>query len=240
MSVAQVEAWPAELRGPVDAVLDRVDNALLSAGVTRPARHTAVEAIAEEIVRDVHIRSGEAAPTRPSVDAAVAQVAGLPMAGISGSEWRRHLTSIGPRRSRCGFWGALLVIVSLLPLAVVLMVASFFSPGGIRLEADFPRDAVHAEVGAPVMGHVENADVTLFRATAPDGMVRASAAASSEPQRFLWLFLPVSPFAVAGTLLGLLAVADILLSRGKVVGLPTALFALLFYPLMLAGIFTLL
>jgi hypothetical protein len=237
MSIAQVEAWPAELRGPVDAVLDRVDNALLAAGVTRPARATAIDALAEELVREVQIRAGSAAPTRPAVEAAVGQVAGMPVAGISGSEWRRHLASMGPRRSRCGFWGALLILVSLLPLAIVLVVASFFSPGGIRVEADFPRDRLHAEAGAPVMGPVENADLTLFRATAPDGTVRASAAATSGPRRFLWLFLPVSPFAVAGTLLGLLAVADILLSRGRVVGLPTALFALLFYPLMLAGIF---
>ena len=47
------------------------------------------------------------------------------------------------------------------------------------------------------------------------------------------LFAPISPLALAATLLGLAALVEIRASKGKITGLAPALFAATFYPLML-------
>ncbi len=109
---------------------------------------------------------------------------------------------------------------------------TLFSPAGVHVQADFPHDGVHAHLGDP------GGDVTnLFQATGPEGSIHATMTEGSPLMRFFWLFAPIGPLALAATLLGLFGVMEIIGSRGKVTGLPTALFATFFYPLLL-GIVT--
>ena len=230
-------AWAGGAEGarlPVDAFLDRVERGLLTAGVVRPVRATVIGRLESEIVERVS-RSGKS-PTPDDVAAALEEFGGGGVAlgkgaaEIGGREWRRYVRAMMPQRSRAGFWGAMCVMLSLVPMVAVLVFLTFFSPAGLRIEADFPRDRVHAQMG---MG---GEAATVFRAVGPEGTVDATVSGGSAVRQFFSLFAPLSPVALAATLLGLFAVVEILMSKGRVRGLAMALFAMMFYPVLLSGI----
>src|SRR5262249_37053524 len=117
--------------------------------------------------------------------------------------WRAYLAVTLPKRSRCAWWGAALAVFSLLPMIAILLAVMFFSPSGIRIQADFPRDRFHTELGAG------GRKPPLSPAQGRDGIIPATSPALTPVARFYWLFLPISPLALAATLLGFIALFDI-------------------------------
>ncbi len=208
-------AIPDAMRGQVEAILDRVERGLLTAGVVRPVRAKVITALESEM--EQRARSGGAGerPLDLGINAAETR------------DWRAYAKSLSPRRSRAAWWGAFCVALGILPLVAVLIVMTFFSPAGWKVEAHFPNDAVDAHLRSDA-----NA-ITTLHATGPNGIFDATIANSSIMRQFLSLFAPISPLALAATLLGLAALVEILTSKGKVTGLAPALFAATFYPLML-------
>ena len=220
----------SDMPSPMDAFLDRVENSLLAAGVVRPVRASLLADLQADILKRVPT-SGDAPRSPQDVALTLAQMGLAPGAnGASAStpEWRKFLQSLTPQRSRCAFWGALCVAVSLLPVIAILVFFTFVSPAGMHIVADFPRDHVQTLIGS-----TGPEATTLFRATAPNGSNFAIISDASPFARFLWLFAPLGPLALAATLLGLFGLVDILRSKGKVTGLGAALFAMLFYPMLL-------
>jgi hypothetical protein len=213
--------------------LDRVEYALLSAGVVRPLRAAVLRQVKDQVLQDIP------AGATPEQTAATLERLGIsgkaPAAGASptpaplGREWRRYLKSFLPRRSRCAIWGTLFVLLLLVPLAAIFVVLSALAPHGLQVENTLPHEQVHATIG---IGGVDR--FTLFRADTPEGHIVATLSAATPFARFLWLFAPLAPFALAATLLGAGGLVDILRSRGRVTGLGLALFALLFFPVLLA------
>ena len=205
-------AIPDASRGQVEAILDRVERGLLTAGVVRPVRAQVITVLEADI--ESRARGG-------------LREFDLGVAAAESHDWRTYAKTVMPRRSRAAWWGALCVALGILPLVAVLVVMTFFSPAGWKVEAHFPRDAVDAHLRSDA-----NA-ITTFHATGPNGIFDATIANTSIMRQFLSLFAPISPLALAATLLGLAALVEIGASKGKITGLAPALFAATFYPLML-------
>jgi hypothetical protein len=222
------------VRPPVDRFMDRIDSALLRAGIPRVARRSVMGAVESDLMGRIQQRSTSALPDEAAVTAALEELgAGTPPPEAIAADplaWRAYLAVTMPRRSRCAWWGAALTVLSLLPLVAILVAVMFFSPDGVRVTADFPREQFQTEVGA------EGPEATLFRAEGRDGSIVATSRAATPLARFYWLFLPITPLALAATLLGIIAIVDIRRSRGKRTGMGPAVFAALFYPLLLTVI----
>jgi hypothetical protein len=209
-------AIPDASRGQVEAILDRVERGLLTAGVVRPVRAKVITALEADIAQ-------RAANKSPDLD--------LGVSAAESADWRAFARTFIPRRSRAAFWGAACIVLSLLPLAGLLLMMTVFTPAGWRVEAHFPRDAVDAHIRSDA-----NAFTTLH-ATGPNGNLDAFLAGGNVLHEFLSLFAPISPLALAATLLGIVALIEIHTSKGKITGLAPALFAAAFYPLMLTAIY---
>jgi len=224
--------WTEEARGPLDLFLDRVERGLLSAGVVRPVRTKVIGALEADIAERVS-RAGKEKVEEKDVCATLEELGagsdGIG-SGTDGKEWRRYVRGLMPRRSRAAVWGAVCVAMSLLPMVAILVFLTFFSPTGLKIEADFPQDRVHARLGA------ESETAMVFKATAPDGAIDARVSGGTALNQFFSLFAPLSPLALAATLLGLFGMMEIAGSRGKVTGMATALFAMLFYPVLVVMI----
>ena len=217
----------------MDAAMDRVEHALLSAGVGRQVRVPLLEKLQAEIVEGARTSAG-AEPTEREVSRRL-DAMGLTGRGpvavpgaVSSREWRRLLKSVTPRRSRCATWGVFCVAMSLLPVVGILLFLAFFSPAGIHIEANFPRQHFQTSVDSSLAEAT-----TMINATGQDGTLMATINSAKPFSRFLWLFAPLSPLALAATLLGLFAIVDIRRSGGRVTGFGAALFALMFYPIFL-------
>jgi hypothetical protein len=205
-------AIPDASRGQIEAILDRVERGLLSAGVVRPVRAKVITALEADIEQ-------RAAAKSPDIH--------LGVNAADSADWRAYARTFMPRRSRAAWWGAACVASSLLPLVAVIVLMTVFSPAGWHFEAHFPHDAVDAHIRSDA-----NA-LTTLDATGPNGLLHASVAGGSALHQFLSLLAPLSPLALAATLLGIVALVEIFTSRGKITGLAPALFATLFYPLLL-------
>lgn len=239
MTTLDRNSCPEAVRSSIDAFLDRVEQALLVAGITRPTRASVIETLTSHVLQQLSVRTAGRALESNDINVVLQSIGCAPPGNVATGalatrEWRRYVRSLTPHRSRCAFWGALCIAVSLLPMIAILCILSFFSPQGVHVEAHFPHDRVHAELGTAGSASTETVPTTLFRATTPDGFIQAVSAAPTPLTRFWWLFAPLSPLALAGTFLGWIALLDIARSRGKTIGWTVAFFDALFYPVLLA------
>jgi hypothetical protein len=222
---AAPQADPPTQATPLDAALDRLEFALLAAGIVRPLRAAVLRQVKEQVLQDIP------PSTSPEQMAAALERLGIgentPKQGAKagpaplGHQWRRYLKSLMPRRSRCAFWGAVMIILLLVPLAAIFILTGVLSPHGLQIaRACFDLGGLH--------------DPPLFHPEMPEGHIVTALSDATPLARFLWMVAPLTPFALTATLLGAGGLVDILRSRGRLTGLGLALFALLFFPALLA------
>lgn len=228
-----VDNLPPLVRQRIDTHLDAIDDVLKRDGIGREERRNIVDNVETQLLEMLGREAGAGEPTLGQVEAVLARMDRPEAYGRStGEDAKKPLQGTKveatlhfappnpgqPRTSRTAIWGAVLIGLSVLGWGVVvlLMVPMLFLTH---------RVAVHQEIVVP------------YNAEAMSQPTTQCVAATAKPASWLKLALIAVPLcvglfpALAGTLLGWIAVIQISKSKGLLRGAGLAWFDALFYPI---------